>query len=330
MISNTENKQIKYIEIPYFEKIREYCSDGYEEYFDKISIINLKKFTDDIYRHVLLTDQPKMLEYMLERIPIEQDKLFNFILTHYKGGNYEKEILDVILKKYPDIQYSLRNNIGKIIESSKLNFVIETYNLRSTSELNLPFTPIQRYWDINVFYWLIDLNAFDLTKKNDIVKLLYDYLKSDKVKFLNFKKSIEKLKFDNNNLSEIFIASNETYSYLTVLEALLSNKQVEIIYFLFEHVKPELIIKTNNIARIIEQLIKLNDYSLFMFIMKHIFIINFDSLNNLTHNYYLQYAVNYNENSNTDKKIILELIKLKIEPKKGTKYYDYYKNLHFN
>ena len=112
--------------------------------------------------------------------------------------------------------------------------------------------------------------------------------------------------------------------------SLINKKQVEIIYFLFEHVKPELIIKVNNIVRIIEQLIKLNDYSLFMFIMKHIFIINFDSLNNLTNNYYLQHAVNYNENTNTDKKIILELIKLKIEPKKGTKYYDYYKNLQFN
>ena len=117
---------------------------------------------------------------------------------------------------------------------------------------------------------------------------------------------------------------------MTVLETLLSNKQVEIIYFLFEHVKPELIIKVNNIVRIIENLIKLNDYSLFMFIMKHIFIINLDSLNNLTHNYYLQNAVNYYDNSNTDKRIILELIKLKIEPRKGTKYYDYYNNLKFN
>ena len=66
-----------------------------------------------------------------------------------------------------------------------------------------------------------------------------------------------------------------------------------------------------------------------MFITKHIFIINSDSLNNLTHNYYLQHAVNYNESLNTDKKIILELIKLKIEPKKGTKYYDYYHSLNF-
>ena len=129
MITNTENKQIKYIEVPYFEKIREYCSDGYEEYFDKISINNLKKFTDDIYRHVLLTDQPKMLEYMFDRIPIEQDKMVNFILTNYnyKGGYNEKEVLDIILKKYPNIRNSLINNIGKIIESSKLNFVIEIF-----------------------------------------------------------------------------------------------------------------------------------------------------------------------------------------------------------
>ena len=329
MITNTPVQQIKYIEVPYFDKIKEYCSDGYEEYFDKITVNNLKKFTDDIYRHVLQTDQSKMLEYMLDRIPIEQDKLFNFILTHYKGGYNEKEILDIILKKYPNIRYSLINNIIKIVESNNLNFVIEIYNLRSKTELNLPLIPIQKYLDINVFYWLIDINGIDLTKTKDIVKLLFDYLKSDKVKFINFKNSIEKLKFDNNNLSEIFIASNETYSYLTVLEALLSNKQVEIIYFLFEHVKPELIIKTNNIARIVEQLVKYGDYSLFMFIMKHIVIINFESLNNLTHNYYLQSAVNYNDYTNTDKKIILELIKLKIEPKKGTKYYDYYTSLHF-
>lgn len=329
MITNTPVQQIKYIEVPYFDKIKEYCSDGYEEYFDKITTNNLKKFTDEIYRHVLLTDQPKMLEYILDRIPIDQDKIFNLIISSYRGGYNEKEILDVILKKYPNIKYSLINNIIKIVESSKLNFVIEIYKLRSTTQLNLPFTPIQKYWDINVFYWLIDLNAFDLTKTKDIVKLLFDYLKSDKVKFINFKKTIEKLKFDNNNLSEIFITSNESYSYLTVLEALLINKQVEIIYFLFEHVKPELIIKTSNIARIVEQLVKYGDYSLFMFIMKHVFTINFESLNNLTHNYYLQNAVNYNDNSNTDKKIILELIKLKIEPKKGTKYYDYYLSLNF-
>ena len=290
MIANTktENTQIKCIEVPYFDKIKEFCLDGYEEYFDKITTTNLKKFTDEIYRHVLLNDQPQMLKYILDRIPIEQDKLFNFILTHYKGEYNEKEILDVILKKYSNIKYSLINNIVKIVESSKLNFVILIYKLRTTTELILPLVSIQKYWDINVFFWLIDINGINLTKKNDIVKLLYDYLKSDKVTFINFKKTIEKLKFGNDSLSEIFIASNETYSYLTVLETLLSNKQVEIIYFLFEHVKPELIIKVNNIVRIIENLIKLNDYSLFMFIMKHIFIINLDSLNNLTHNYYLQ------------------------------------------
>ena len=78
---------------------------------------------------------------------------------------------------------------------------------------------------------------------------------------------MDKLNFKTTNLSEIF---NKNYGYECILEDLISRGKSEIIYYLFEYIKPEDIINKDKKSNYIRKLIITNDYELFMFVMEHL------------------------------------------------------------
>ncbi len=140
---------------------------------------------------------------------------------------------------------------------------------------------------------------------------------------------LEKLNFNLTDLGEIFNKNNPCqtgFSY--ILEELINRNKEDIIYYLFEHIKPENIINSDKKITYIKNLIYANNYSLFMFIMEKMQSIKL--LTDFTYYDSSNIMDSISDTEKTDYKIIYELLKLDIEPKRGTKLYELYRMIKFS
>jgi hypothetical protein len=316
------------IEVKNFRQIEDYCCDGYQEYFDNISTNNLELYRGDLIRKVLSNDDPEMLKYLLKRFNkfSSNDLVDKFKFGYCKDSKNFKNIIKILIDYDSDIKNILLNDqyFKYFCVEKKLPVVKEIHRLRIeniTPKIKLNFTEISisNYSDPNVFYWLIDEDFFDLkninpqTLEKTKVKLLREYLRSSKVVLDVFKNLMNKLNFKTTDLSEMF---NKNYGYECILEDLINRGNSELIYYLFEHIKPETIINKDRKSNYIKKLIITNDYELFMFVMEH--LASLKLLSGFT--YFENSHIIESIDNNTDYKIIYEMLKLDLEPKKGTKY----------
>lgn len=327
-----ENTNI--IEIKNFRQIEEYCCNGYQEYFNRISDKNLELYKSEILNTVLKNEDIDMLKYFLNKF--EPTDLVTKILYYYKRCTNCKELIQVITEKCPKIIPELiSNNMFKnFISEKKLEFVELIYELRKKNNLEqIDFSnSIPNFFDINVLFWLIDqkIKGFDFSSNskttNNKIQLIRNFLCDNErlVTLDNLKKLIEKINFNPIDFEKLFHnKSGYNSSNSTILHHLIIEGKIDIIYYLFEYVKPSTIINSNKRREIINALINLNDFELFMFMMKHL-----NSLKLLNDFSYWEQSSFFNTVINSsDNKIIYELIKLKFEPPKTSKYYDLYVNI---
>ena len=321
MTNNNDDKQNQQnnmlIDVKYFRQIDDFCCDGYQEYFDNISQNSLEVYRTDLIKKVLSNDDSEMLKYLLKRLNkfTPNDLIDKFRFGYCKDSkNFKNIVLNDQYFKY-------------FLSERKLDVVKEIHRLRIENEnpkIKFNITEISNYLnpnysDPNVLYWLIDEDFFDLktinppTFEKTKVKIFREYLRTSKVDFNVFKILMDKLNFKTLNLSEMF---NKIYGYECILEDLISRGKNELIYYLFEHIKPEDIINKDRKSNYIRKLIITNDYELFMFVMKHLACLKL--LSGFT--YFENSHIIESIDNNTDYKIIYEMLKLELEPKKGTKY----------
>lgn len=332
LINNNENKQNQidkiFIEVKNFRQIEDYCYDGYQECFDNISTNSLELYKTDLIRKVLNNDDPEMLKYLIKRLNkfISNDLIDKFRFGYCKDSKNFNNIIKILIDYDSEIKNILLNDqyFKFFCVERKLDFVKEIHRLRlengkPINKLNILEISISNYSDPNVLYWLIDEDFFDLKNINPEilekpkVKLFKEYLRMNKIDLNVFKTIMDKLNFKTTNLSEIF---NKIYGYECILEDLISRGKNELIYYLFEHIKPEDIINKDKKSNYIRKLIITNDYELFMFVMQH--LASLKLLSGFT--YFENSHIIESIHDNTEYKIMYELLKLGIEPKKGTKY----------
>jgi hypothetical protein len=332
--TNNDNKQNeinkKLIEVKNFRQIEDYCCNGYQEFFDNISTNSLEIYRVDLIRKVLSNDDPEMFEYLLKRLNKFNlnDLIDKFRFAYCKDSKNFKNMIKILIDHDSDIKNIFLSDqyFRFFCVERKLDIVKEIHRLRiekgnSKIKLNITEITISNYSDPNVFYWLIDEDFFDFNSINPQmlektkVKLLREYLRSNRICLDVFKNLIDKLNFKTTNLKEMF---NKSYGYECILEDLITRGKREVIYYLFEHIKPEDMINKDKKSNYIRKLIITNDYELFMFVMHH--LASLKSLFDFT--YFENSHINESICDNTDYQIIYELLKLEIEPKKGNKYFE--------
>jgi hypothetical protein len=341
--TNNDNKQNeinnKLVEVKNFRQIEEYCCNGYQEYFDNISSNNLEQFKFELMNKVLNNDDSEMLEYLLKRFNKKfissNDLVEKFKFNYLKDSKNFKNIIKILIEYDSEIKKILLNDIyfKNFCAERKIDFVKEIYNLRQENKIpkikfNITDISISNYSDPNVLYWLIDEDFFDFKSINPQmlektkVKLFREYLRSSKVELDILKILMDKLNFKTTDLVEIFNKiNNYSNGYAYIIEDLIQRNKSEIIYYLFEHIKPEDLLIKDRKCNYIKQLIYRNNYELFMFVMKH--LANLKLLSDFT--YYDNSYIIESINDDTDYQIIYELLKLNIEPRKGNKYFELYK-----
>ncbi len=340
-VQNKENKPYQIenilIEVKNFRQIEEYCCDGYQEYFDKISVKSFENYKMDMIRTVLVNDDPEMLKYLLKKI--NNFNMFDiaekFKYCYNNNNKNIKEILKILFDFNLDIKKNIldNSNFRYYLNNKKLDVVKVIHEERlkeNIPKMNFDFgVTVSNYNDINVLFWLIDEDFFVLEKINkqtfekNRIKLFRDYLKTNKANLEDFKTLMNKLEFKNTDLPEIFNKNSCSTGYTHILYDLINKNKKELIYYLFEHIKPaDIINKENNGFEYIKKLIYTNDYELFMFLMEQM---NKLKLFQNTFYYYESARIIDCIDDNTDYRIIYELLKLNIEPKNTSKYYPIYK-----
>ncbi len=314
----SKKKEIKYYD---FDKVEKYLHDDYLEYFIELKETFFQVNLKNIYKYIIDNEQPRFLIFMLEKYPLPQYDL-TYCLQKYIGKNYPKEILEVLLEKYPNFTSALTtdNYFNYILKNSSLEYIKEIYKLRQKSnipnlKLNLGNYFSANFSDMNIFYWLIDEKIINLN--TDLVQWLihelsYNYITKDNLDYL-----LEKIKFDKNKLKEIFNFKSG-YSYKYIFPKLISNKNNDLIYYFFELLEPKFIIKKEGVNHIIQNIIEYADYEMFMFLLKHIKKLQYDDSfdNNHSKN---SYANHFRTRRNYDFNIAYELIKLGIKLDKYSK-----------
>ena len=82
--SPVQNKENILIEVKNFRQIEEYCCNGYQEYFDKISPKSFENCKMDMMRTVLVNDDPEMLKYLLKNLSKFKKLFINLVLLSDK------------------------------------------------------------------------------------------------------------------------------------------------------------------------------------------------------------------------------------------------------
>ncbi len=341
--SNDQNQNIT-IEVKNFNQIEDYCCNGYQEHFDKISGKSLENYKLSILAKVLNNDDPDMLKYIVGKVKFSPDDVVEKFRFQCKNSKNFKEIIRIIIDCDTKIKDILLSDIyfKKFIADNNLNLIKEIHRLRQENsiqkiKLNLSDVSVSNYSNLDIFFWLIDEDFFGIEKNNInvktnqriVIKILREYLRSYNVELNKFKTLIEKLNFNFTDLGEIFNKNNPCqtgFSY--ILEELINRNKEELIYYLFEHIKPENIINPDKKITYIKNLIYANNYSLFMFIMEKMQSIKL--LADFTYYDSSNIMDSISDSENTDYKIIYELLKLDIEPKRGTKLYELYRMIKFS
>ncbi len=328
------------ITITNFSEVSEYLYDEYLEYIKRIKIkfinANLELFLETIIQN----EQIELLKYILKKCKYKKISTYHVsnILIRYKGKNHPEKILKILLNKYSDLSsYILETegNFRDIALNSSLEFIKEIYKLKENTNMNISTIHIYNiklynFKDKRIFYWLLD---------NELIKLDYvltDWLveeltssiseiNSDNIDYL-----LEKINFNKSELKKIFTIKTSIFDkdrYL--LNELIIKKKYNLIYYFFELLKPNEIIHKDAdvIETIFKHIIMFSDYDMFMFLMKQIILLKYDDFLNdyfLNDYEYSKKCIGY---SNTDKKIIYELVKLGAKVDKNLKYYNDYNNI---
>lgn len=312
----------------------DYLSDGYEKYFDSILTNKLLTYKHRIYLIILNDEQISMFEYMMKRIPLPKEELITRFINDFSGEIYFNEFIEVIHKYYSDFNNILlkKEYFNKFILKKNIGFVKNFIEFRKNNgiynnSINCNRLQIKEICDKNVFYWLIDNDMFILDYSLK-VKIIYDYLFLEYADLENLNNILKKFYFTIDQLKNLLIEKINKNEKLILLLELIKKKKIEIIYYLFEIIEPDILINKYAVDDIISNLIDLANYKLFVFIFKKIILLKY-SYSNYRIKEKLSFPIfNYYENNGYDNnKIIYELIKLGIKPPKYSKYIDIAKNI---
>lgn len=329
--------------------LTEYLCDGYEEYFDSISTQNLKTFKDQLYTKVIEDEQFGMFKYLIERIPPTDDDIINKIIYKYQGGSNDEEFLDIINKYLPTVFKKILTPefYYKHLRTKKLSWIKELIKAREKNLITnhkIEYNKLDQYsssnkisniYDINVFYWMLQNDLIILNEKDKILNekiidnIILDYLSCKDVNLEDYQRISLKLNFNEDKLKKLLDEKANNFKSRTngsvILEKLLKFNKDDIIYYLFSISDVKDLIHENYIDVLIGTVIDTGNHKLFRFIFKKIFMLKYD------YYYYhmgckLQSLIN-EENRKDNYLIIYDLIKLGVEPPKGTKYYDLHKSI---
>ncbi len=327
-MSNSNNK----INISSISLVTEYLYDDYLEYFYNVNDKFFNYYKRSIYEQIIGDEQVKFLEFMLEKYPLNTDELW-YYLKRYRGKENPEQILNLYFKYDKALKYRFEkgNDIfGDVLRQSSLEYVkvfsnMMGENLNKNMKINLGNYRINSFYDHRVFAWLFETNRFNINPDDNWIEWIKSEIKSETINQDNIDNILELIKFDKTNLKEIFVVINTNYN--SIISYLVQNKKNEFIYYFFDKLEPKDIIHEWNVRNIIIDIIKYNNYELFMFFIKHIFQLKYKSTfyNNSTVQVYGSTAYEYIDT--VDKKILYELVKLGYTFPKASKYYNYYGNI---
>ncbi len=322
----TDNNKIK---ISNLKEVSEYLYDDYLEYFYNVEDIFFKNSISRICSLIIYREQEEFLKFII-------NKYSNYInisflescICSYKGKEKPEKITKIIFEKYPKIKSNIISDdyFKKIIKCAKFEFVKVIYNLRDkldNKHFKLFVEDYHNYHfcDVKVFFWLFEKNIF-VTNKNYNLLIwinieLTSLYKYNCVGKYSFNYILEKISFDKSKLKDIFNILKGTDSLLVKL---IEKSKNELIYYFFELVEPEYIIKKYDVKLIIKYLISYNNHKMFVFILKHIINLKYDyeieklKLSTIS-SYLSQRKLEYQT-----EEIAYELVKLGFKDNKDSKY----------
>ncbi len=331
-MSNSNNNKIK---IKNFSEVSEYLYDEYLEYFYNVEDSFFNNNRKNIYTQIIREEQIKFLEFMLNKYLLNSYDMC-WILTSYKGKERPEEILNLIFKFNNEISkllFEVNYKFREILLYSSLEYVKVYYKLRGEKlkdiKINLLEYHTNEFYDIRIFYWLLEKNIFNINI--DLIRWVKHELKLNHINKDNFDNLLDLIKFNKLNFEYIFVQNNSETYYNSVLVSLIRNKRNEMIYYFFDKLEPKKIIFEKNVYDILLTIAQYNNYELFMFFIKHIFQLKYKSV--LYNDYSIQQlgiSINNNNNNNNtlvDEKIVFEIIKLGYRVPKKNLYFDYFSKL---
>ncbi len=325
------NKKIKIIN---FSNVYEYLYDDYLEYFYNVEDQFFKNNIIEISKFIINNEQVEFLNFILNNYLDDFNNIYlknNF--SDFECDSNPKKIIKIILEKNPTIQNLLNSNdiFIMFLKTSTLESVKGIYNLRDKEEnINFKLRLInyftEDFKDKRVFFWLLEKNIFTINEYDSelVTWIQYEILGDYKYNYdnnYNINNLLKKMYFDKSKLKKIFKIPRGFYCNC-LLAKLISSSKNELIYNLFELVEPSIIIKKKYVKIIFYYLIGHNDYKMFVFILKHIINLKYDSIiMKIIKSSNILTLLHYRDIKYQTDKIAYELIKLGAKVDKNSKYY---------